>query len=108
MVGAQFLGGGVDHQLAVGEHVAPVGDGQGDVDVLLDEQHGAAALLGIAWTRPASDVRRSRGEPERQLVDQHQPWLARQRRSEREHLLLAARQQPCPAVARAAKAGKYV
>ena len=45
MVGAQFLGGGVDHQLVVGEHVALVGDGQRDVQVLFDEQHAQPLCL---------------------------------------------------------------
>ena len=59
VVGAQLLGCLVDDELAVRQHVAAVGDRERDVDVLLDQQHGTAALLGVRATRPAAGARRS-------------------------------------------------
>ena len=43
LVTAQLLGSPVQHELAVRENVAPLRDLQREMDVLLDEQHGAAS-----------------------------------------------------------------
>ena len=65
MVGAQRLGRLVDDELAVGEHVAAVGDGERDLDVLLHQQHGAAAFLGVRGDDREEALDDDRGEPER-------------------------------------------
>ena len=77
----------------MGEHVAAVGDLEREVHVLLDEQHGAAALLRELphdRQQPLDDHGR---QPEAQLVEQQQLRAARERPRDGEHLLLAAGQQ---------------
>src|SRR4051812_44727577 len=47
-VGAQLGGRALEHDLAVGEHAAAVGHLERELDVLLDQQHAGAGLLGVA------------------------------------------------------------
>ena len=78
----------------MGEHVAAVGDLEREVDVLLDQQDGTLLFLGEAADDGQQRLDDHRGEPEAELVEQHQPRRARERPCDREHLLLAAREQP--------------
>src|SRR5690242_18739137 len=73
------------------------------MDVLLDEQHRTPGIDGVlAHDRqePLDDQGR---QPQAQLVEQKQPWLAGEGAGDREHLLLAAREQPGPPPAQVAK-----
>ena len=47
MVGAQGIDRLVDDELAMREDVPPIGYGDRDVDVLLDQQYREAALLCV-------------------------------------------------------------
>src|SRR6266550_1341203 len=63
---------------------------EGDVRVLLDDQHGQP-IVGIELLDDAEDLLDDRGrEPERWLVEHQQPRPADEGTGEREHLLLAA------------------
>src|SRR5882672_2855862 len=75
------------------QHVTVVGDGQGLVGVLLDEQHGGAVVVNLA--NDAKDLlHEHRGQAERGLVQKHQPGLRHQRAPDRQHLLLAPAEGP--------------
>jgi hypothetical protein len=78
------------------------------VHVLLDEQHpgpGGRRVLPHHRQQAADD---HRGEAEAHLVQHQQLRLAGERAGDREHLLLAARQQACPAVVERAQRGEVV
>ena len=97
----------VEHDLAVRQDVAAVGDLEREVHVLLDEQHGAAALLReLAHDRqqPLHDHRR---EPEAELVEEQQLRLPCQRARDREHLLLAPGEQADAPPRSSRSFGKY-
>src|SRR5438046_1061615 len=82
------------HDAAVFEHIAVVGCVQRHVGVLLDEQDRGAAL-SIDPHADLEDFARQLGaQSEARLVEQHQLRRGHQRTRDREHLLLAARQQP--------------
>ena len=98
MVGAERVGRLLEDELTVGEHVAAVGNGERDLDVLLHQQHGAAALPGVRGDHREESLDDHGGEPERELVEQQQPRPAGERPPERQHLLLAAREQSDAAV----------
>ena len=78
------------------QHDDPIGHAQRLAGVLLDEQH-ADAGVGSSSYRPEQALHDQRREPERQLVDEQQARVARERPSERQHLLLSAREEPRPA-----------
>ena len=78
-------------------HEHPIGDRQRLVDVLLDEQD-RRAVVGRGAHRTQQTVDDERSKAERQFVDQQESALAGEAPGEREHLLLAARQQPDAAV----------
>ena len=80
----------VDHA-AVLHDVVAVGDGRGEVEVLLDQQDGEAALLSVRMTSPMllDDHRR---QAFGRLVEQQQVGAGAQDAADRQHLLLAARQ----------------
>ncbi len=77
--------------LAALHEVRPLGNGQRDVDALLD-QDDRRALARASRRRSAASADDHRGEAERQLVDQQHGGLDDERHAEREHLLLAAGQ----------------
>jgi hypothetical protein len=56
----------------VRQHVAPVGHGEGEFHMLLDQQHAAAALLGVFAHHGEQSLDDDRREPEAELVDQQQ------------------------------------
>ena len=77
--------------LALLEEHGPLGDGQGDVDRLLDDDHGdAGGHLGADHLEEHGDDRRRQAE--RELVDEEQARSAEERLGQRQHLLLAAGQ----------------
>jgi hypothetical protein len=78
----------------VGQDVAAVGDAQRQVNVLFHEQHArpaAGRVLPHHRKEPADD---DRSQAEAHLVEHQQFRLAGQGAGDREHLLLAAREQP--------------
>ena len=84
---AQLLRVVVRHDLPVRQNVAAICDLESKMNVLLDQQHSAAALLRERphdREQPFDDHRR---EPEAQLVQQQQPGVARKSARDREHLL---------------------
>ena len=66
-----------------------MGDGQGELDILLDEDH-RDPLLPVDAAEHLEDVRDDpRREPERRLVDQEEAGPAHEAARDRHHLLLA-------------------
>ena len=80
----------------MGEHVGAVGDLQCELHVLLDEQHRVAELVGERRTTGSRRSTIDRREAQAHLVEQEHPRAATSARADREHLLLAARQEPGP------------
>ena len=81
-------------QLAVAQHVGPVGDLEREVDVLLDEQDAGTGVVGDLAQHGEQPFDDDRRQAEAHLVDHQQLGLRGQRPRHRQHLLLAARQQP--------------
>src|SRR4051812_99755 len=74
---------------ALVEHVAPAGQRQRHLEVLLDEQDGdAGGVDGLQILHQRLDQHGH--EPARQLIDQHQLGAGQEAAGERQHLLLAA------------------
>ena len=83
--------------LAVSEDVAAVGDPERGEDVLLDEQHGHAPLVGDLTDRREQLLDDDRRQPEAHLVEHHHLRVGDEGPGECQHLLLAAREQSGPA-----------
>ena len=90
----------MQHDLTVGEHVAAVGDRQGELDVLLDEHDAAAALLRVAAHDGEQPLDDHRGEAEAELVEEQERRASGERPPDREHLLLAAGEEAAAPVAK--------
>ena len=91
---AHLVDGAVHHDVATLHDVDTIGDAEGQPHVLFDEQH-AGRLLGRDPPHGVEEAPDDAGgEAERQLVEEEQRGLGRDRTREGEHLLLAARQQP--------------
>jgi hypothetical protein len=71
--------------------------------VLLDDQDRAAALAGVVADHGQQALDDDRREAEAELVEQQQARAAHERAGDREHLLLAAGEQPHWAVAQLAE-----
>src|SRR5258707_373490 len=85
---------GQRHLDAAAPHdVDAVGVPQSLARMLLDKQDGHAALGGRRAHRLQETVDDDRGEAERQLVGEKQPWFAGERASDGQHLLLSTREQ---------------
>ncbi|HEX2071825.1 MAG TPA: hypothetical protein VHF90_09290 [Thermoleophilaceae bacterium] len=76
-------------------HVGAVGELERAQRVLLDQQHGHAFLAQAGDDREDL-VDHRRREAERRLVEQQQPRAGDESASDREHLLLAAREVAGP------------
>ena len=87
--------GPLDRDLAPLHDVDTIGDLQRLTNMLFDQQHTEAALIGRIAHRPEQPLDDQRGEAERELVGKEHRRLARPARAEREHLLLAAGEEPC-------------
>ena len=103
---AQVLRLALQHDLAVGEDVAAVGDRQRELDVLLDEDDAAAALLRVLADDRQQALDDHRRQAEAQLVEQQKPGVAGERPPDGEHLLLAAGEQAAAAVAKLGQRGE--
>src|SRR5262249_25433776 len=91
---AQQLGASAgERDLAVDHHVAAMGELEGMVGVLLDQEDGHLLLLVDVADDLEDLLDDQRREAERRLVEQQQPRPAHQRPRDRQHLLLAARQR---------------
>jgi hypothetical protein len=98
----------VRRQSSVADHVGGVGDPERHPDMLLDEQHAEVQLARDRpddRQQPFDDHRR---EAHAELVDHQQGRAGQQRPADREHLLLAAGQQPGIAFDEAAQFGQVV
>ena len=93
-VGLQHLRAIVEDDLAVREHVPAVRDLERELDVLLDEQHAAARVERVLVHDRQQALDDHGGEPERELVEEEQAGPAGEPARDREHLLLAAREEP--------------
>ena len=72
------------------QHIGTVGDAEGLIGHLLDEQDGEARLSqGADRVEDVADDQRR--ETERWFVEQEQPRISHQRPADSDHLLLAAR-----------------
>src|SRR3954462_8337621 len=93
-VRAQALRCAVEHHPAVLHHITIVGDIECHARVLLDEEnrHAELAPYGLQALHQLLDEQRR--EALRQLIHEQQARLAHQRRADRQHLALAAREQP--------------
>ena len=85
--------------LAVRHQVGAVGERDGALRALLDQQHRDAALADLRERRE-DDVDDLRREAERRLVEQQDIGPGDERARDRELLLLAAGERTCPAPAR--------
>ena len=73
--------------------VGAVRHGEHECHVLFDQQHAGAELLGDGPQHRQQAVDDDRGQAQAHLVDHQQPGSAEHRPGDREHLLLAARQE---------------
>ena len=79
-------------ELAVGEHVGVVGEGDGSLCTLLDEKDCEARVPDLR-ERLEDDVDDLRRQPQRRLVEQQHRGIGGERSPDRQLLLLAARQR---------------
>ena len=75
------------------QHVGHVGQGQCHRRVLLDQNHGRAPPVDLG-DHLADACDHPRRQPERRLVQEQHPGRGHQRPGDRQHLLLAAGEQP--------------
>jgi hypothetical protein len=92
----------------VREHVAAIRDLKRQRHVLFDEQHRAVVLDGELADDRQQSLDDHRGQPEAELVEQQQLRVPRQRATEGQHLLLAARQQASAPLPEALQRGKVL
>src|SRR5262245_34541548 len=95
---AQPLGAAVEHDAAVLHDVGMVGDVEREGRALLDDEDGQAKLAPDLDETPQQLLDDDRRETERELVHQQELGPADQRAAKRQHLPLAARQQPAEAI----------
>src|SRR5882724_650757 len=88
----QLRGAAVDHRASALQHVAAGGDGERQLDVLLDEEQGHAVAVDAAdrLRQALDDLGR---EAEERLVDHEQPRPRHEAARDGDHLLLAAGQR---------------
>ena len=89
---AQLVGSTGEGDGTTPHHQDPVGHFHGLVDVLFD-QKDTHAVVGRRPHDPEQSFHDERGEAEGQLVHQQQAWTPREPSRQRQHLLLASRQQ---------------
>src|ERR1700722_19721082 len=90
---AKLLAGAVQLDAAPAEEIAAIHDVECDANVLFDEEHRGSAVSGEA-ERAEQSLHHDRCEPEGQLIGEHDLWIRGEYAAYREHLLLAARDQP--------------
>ena len=80
-------------ELAVVEDVGPVGDAEGHVDVLLDDEDACPGLVGDAPHHREHALHDDGCQAEAHLVDQQDLGLGHEGACHGQHLLLATRQE---------------
>ncbi len=105
---ATSLGRPVEHDPAALHHEHMVGDLQRLLHVLLDEQNADAVLVRRPANRLEQPDHDERREPERELVDQKHLRRPGKCAGKRQHLLLAAREEPGPALEERTELGEEV
>ena len=90
------------------EHVAAVGHLQGQVHVLLHQQHPGTGLIGDAAHHRHQFLVDHRGQSQAHLVHHQQLGLGDDGAGQRQHLLLAAAEQAGPAADEWTEGGKEV
>src|SRR5262249_36064636 len=107
LVLAELAGGAVIADLPLLEHVHAIGQIEGEPDVLLGEEdrEPVGLELPVLLLQVLDDEWR---EPFRRLVEEQQLRIAHQRARDRQHLLLAARQEPALTILELAKLGEEV
>lgn len=108
MIGTEHLDRLVHDELAMGEDVAAVGNRERKLNVLFHQQHAAATLPGVLAYDGEKTLDDDRCEAERHLVEKKKTGLAGEGPSEREHLLLAARQQTGTAIEQLGQLGEVI
>src|SRR5215475_3602536 len=91
---AQPFGVALQHDTAVFQHVAMIGNRKRHRCILFDDGNADAELAANMDQPLHQVVNHDRRKTQRKLVDQEQLGMADQRAAEREHLPLAARKQP--------------
>ena len=104
----QPLGRAVEHDAAVLHDVAVVGDVERDPRVLLDQEDRDPELVADRLQPRGEVLHDERREAERELVDEQQLRPAGERGADREHLPLAAGEQPRLARAQARERRKVL
>ena len=107
VAGGELVGGAVEADAALLDEDDAVGDGGGDVERLLHDDHRVALCLE-SLDDVEQRVHDERREAERELVDEQELRLEQQRAPEREHLLLAAGERRRVLVAARAQGGEHV
>src|SRR3954469_3542211 len=94
LVLAEVVGRALQHEPPRREDVAAVGDREGDVRILLDDEHRDPGFVHLL-----DDLERAldedRREPHRRLVHQQKLRLRHERTAHGDHLLLAAGERSC-------------
>src|SRR5450631_1709335 len=84
----------VEYDLAIFKHIAVIGDAQRDRGTLFHDDDGDTEFMTDLRQAPDQLLHHDGREAERQFVDQQELRSTDQRAGERQHLPLAARQQP--------------
>src|SRR4249920_2307262 len=108
LVAPEPLAVAVEHDAAVLHHIGMVGDGQRGGGALFDQQDRNAELVADRKQTPRQILHDDRRKPERELVDKKEARPAHQGAGDRQHLPLAARQQPADPLAQPSKAWKQL
>src|SRR6516164_6055840 len=103
---AQPLGRAVEHDAAVFQHIAVVGDVERHRGALFHDQNGDVKLAPDFGKPPHQLFHQYRCETERELVDQEEFRFASEAACERQHLPLAAGEKPTDAIAQFAEPRK--
>src|SRR5262249_47105599 len=92
VVAGELAGGAFADDAAVLQHVDALDDGERRAGILLDQQPRHARLLNGADRLEDLDLE-TVGDADRRFIEQEQPRIAHERATDREHLLLPARQR---------------
>src|ERR1700684_2343110 len=76
------------------EHGPPVGDSEGKIEVLLDNEHRGSVPQSFAAQNTDDAIDDGRLQAFRDLVNEQQAWSKHEGAGENQHLLFAARQRP--------------
>ena len=90
----QQVGGDTFHdQFTVVQNVSAVGNVEGQIDMLLDDEHPGPSAVGEVAHDGQKMFDDDRGQTEAHLIDEQQPRLRHQSAGHSQHLLFATRKQ---------------